>query len=94
MKIPGEKTGPEITNIHEAKTHLSRLVERAAAGEVVVIGKAGKPMAKLIKFDGPKPMRAPGSMKGKIWIKNDDTFDDPLFDLEQAIEESEIEPPA
>lgn len=94
MKITGEKSGPEITNIHEAKTHLSRLVERAAAGEVVVIGKAGKPMAKLVKFDGPKPMRVPGAWKGKVWIKDDATFDDPLEDLERAIEESEIEPPA
>ena len=39
-----------VTNIHEAKTHLSRLVGRAAAGEDIVIAKAGKPMAKLVPF--------------------------------------------
>ncbi|MBP0464825.1 type II toxin-antitoxin system Phd/YefM family antitoxin [Roseomonas sp. PWR1] len=45
-------------NIHEAKTHLSRLVDRAAAGETVVIAKAGKPMAKLVPLsatDAPAP---------------------------------------
>jgi prevent-host-death family protein len=38
----------EITNIHDAKTHLSRLVRRAAAGEEIIIGRAGEPMAKLV----------------------------------------------
>ena len=58
-----------VTNIHEAKTHLSRLVERAAAGEEIVIGKAGKPVARLVKFQPDvKPLRRPGSMKGKIKI--------------------------
>lgn len=55
-------------NIHEAKTHLSRLVERAAAGEEIVIGKAGKPMAKLVPYTAPLPVRKPGSLKGKIKI--------------------------
>lgn len=41
-------------NIHEAKTHLSRLVERASAGEAVVIAKAGKPMVKLVRLDAPE----------------------------------------
>lgn len=41
------------TNIHEAKTHLSRLVERAAAGETVIIAKAGKPVAKLVAIEPP-----------------------------------------
>jgi prevent-host-death family protein len=55
-------------NIHEAKTHLSRLVERAAAGEEIVIGKAGKPMAKLIPFKALRPKRRPGAWKRKVWI--------------------------
>jgi prevent-host-death family protein len=59
----------EVTNIHEAKTHLSRLVERVAAGEEIVIGKAGKPMARLVPYQEPShPTRIPGSMKGKIKI--------------------------
>jgi prevent-host-death family protein len=58
------------TNIHEAKTHLSRLVERAEAGEEIVIARAGKPVAKLVPFRASSvPVRKPGSLKGKIKIK-------------------------
>ena len=63
-------------NIHEAKTHLSRLVERAAAGEVIVIAKSGKPLAKLIAYDGDDSPRTPGSHRGLIDVPDD--FDDPL----------------
>ena len=59
-----------MTNIHEAKTHLSKLIERVAAGEEIVIGKAGKPVARLVPYRAaPAPKRSPGSMKGKIRIK-------------------------
>jgi prevent-host-death family protein len=59
-------------NIHEAKTHFSRLVERAAAGEEIIIGKAGKPVARLVPYTAPKPpKRKPGSWKGKVWISPD-----------------------
>jgi prevent-host-death family protein len=59
-------------NIHEAKTHFSRLVERAAAGEEIIIGKAGKPVARLVPYAAPKPpKRKPGSWKGKVWISPD-----------------------
>jgi prevent-host-death family protein len=58
-------------NIHEAKTHLSRLIERLAAGEEIVIAKAGKPVAKLVPYvENKKPRRA-GSLKGKIWLAPD-----------------------
>ena len=63
-------------NIHEAKTHLSRLVDRAAAGEVIVIAKSGKPVAKLIAFSGDTNPRVPGSMRGQIHVPDD--FDAPL----------------
>ena len=63
-----------MTNIHEAKTHFSKLVERAAAGEEIVIGKAGKPVARLVPYREAPPQRKPGSMKGKIRIARD--FDD------------------
>jgi len=58
-------------NIHEAKTHFSRLVERAAAGEEIIIGKAGKPVARLVPYrkELKAPERKPGSMRGKIKIK-------------------------
>ena len=66
-----------IYNIYEAKTHLSKLVERAASGEEIVIAKAGKPVARLTAVQPEKKQRpAPGILKGKIWIADD--FDDPL----------------
>ena len=59
----------KVTNIHEAKTQFSKLVERAAAGEEIVIGKAGKPVARLGPYTVPAiPKRKPGSLKGKIKI--------------------------
>jgi prevent-host-death family protein len=60
-------------NIHEAKTHLSRLVDQAAKGEPFVIAKAGKPMVKVVPLDEPvkKPMRRLGFMKGQISVPDD-----------------------
>lgn len=58
-------------NIHEAKTHLSRLVEQAAAGEEIVIAKAGEPRARLVPLERVRRPRTPGSMKGKIWLAPD-----------------------
>ena len=60
-----------MTNIHEAKTHLSRLVDRAAAGEEIVIAKAGKPMATVVAFRKAPPKRKLGGWKGKVWIAPD-----------------------
>jgi prevent-host-death family protein len=68
----------EQVNIHEAKTHLSRLVDRAAAGAEIVIAKAGKPLAKLVPYAPVKPKRQFGLYKGKIQIADD--FDAPLPD--------------
>ena len=73
---------PQI-NIHEAKTHLSRLVERTARGEEIVIAKAGKPRAKLVPIAKPgAARRKPGRLKGKIWIADD--FDAPMTGAELA----------
>ena len=63
-------------NIHAAKTHLSRLIEQAVAGEEIVIAKAGKPVARLVPFEPRREPRQPGLMKGQIWIAED--FDEPL----------------
>jgi prevent-host-death family protein len=68
-------------NIHEAKTHLSRLVERAAQGEEIVIAKAGTPKAKLVPIGKPGKRR-PGRLKGKIRIAGD--FDAPMTEAELA----------
>jgi len=62
----------KVTNIHEAKTHLSRLVERAVAGEEVIIAKAGKPVVRLVPYEqAPPPERKPGCWRGKVKIKKD-----------------------
>jgi prevent-host-death family protein len=74
-----------MTNIHEAKTHFSKLVERAAAGEAIVIGKAGKPVARLVPYKEAPPQRKPGSMKGKIRIARD--FDDLPADVLAAFKD-------
>jgi len=65
-------------NIHEAKTHLSRLVEDAARGDEIVIAKAGKPVARLVALDSARMPRRPGALKGKIQVSDD--FDAPLPD--------------
>lgn len=63
-------------NMHEAKTQLSRLVERVAEGEEIVIARAGTPVARLVPFTAPRRKRVPGRWKGRIVIHDD--FDDPL----------------
>ena len=63
-------------NIHAAETHFSRLVERAAKGEEIIIAKAGRPVARLMPLAVPAPRRRPGLLKGKIKIAKD--FDAPL----------------
>ena len=59
---------PIQVNIHEAKTHLSRLVEQAAEGEEIVIAKAGRPRARLVPVVTARRPRKPGSAKGKVRI--------------------------
>lgn len=58
-------------NIHAAKTQLSQLVEQAAAGEEIVITKAGKPVARLVALAEPKPRRKLGGLNGKIRVPDD-----------------------
>ena len=65
-------------NIHEAKTHLSKLLEEVSKGGEIVIAKSGKPVAKLTSISPTKPIRKPGFLKGKIKIADD--FDAPLPD--------------
>jgi antitoxin (DNA-binding transcriptional repressor) of toxin-antitoxin stability system len=69
-------------NMHEAKTHLSRLVARVLAGERIVIAKAGEPVAVLSAFVKRPKKRKPGFDKGRIWVSDD--FDAPLPDELQA----------
>ena len=69
-------------NMHEAKTHLSRLVARVRAGEHIVIARAGEPVAVLSAFVKRPRRRKPGFDKGRIWVSDD--FDAPLPDELQA----------
>ncbi len=70
----------DTVNLYEAKTNLSKLVDRAAAGEEIVIAKAGRPLARLVPVEKkaelePRPL---GLFKGLV--KVEDNFDDPLPD--------------
>jgi prevent-host-death family protein len=67
----------KVVNVHEAKTHLSRLLERVQAGEEVTIAKAGRPVARLVPIAAPGK-RPLGLDKGKAWIADD--FNAPLPD--------------
>lgn len=60
-----------IVNMHEAKTHLSRLVDRAAAGEEIVIGRAGRPLVRLVPYAAEARPRKPGALKGKLFVADD-----------------------
>jgi prevent-host-death family protein len=65
-----------MVNIHEAKTHFSKLVSRAENGEEIVISRAGKPVVKLVAYQEKKQPRKPGALKGKIWMAPDfDEYD-------------------
>lgn len=66
----------KISNIHEAKSQLSKLIESALAGEEIVIAKAGKPLVKLIPYQQEKNPRTPGGWEGKVVMSKD--FDDEL----------------
>jgi len=60
-------------NIHEAKTHLSRLVDQAAKGKPFIIAKAGKPIVKVVAFDapGPREVRRLGFLEGQFTVPKD-----------------------
>lgn len=75
-----------IVNTHEAKTQLSRLIERAAAGEEIILGKAGKPMAKLVPYTADTGPRRPGALKGKITLAED--FDATPEEIVESFEAS------
>ncbi len=64
----------EIYNIHHAKTHLSKLIERVRKGEEIIIGKAGEPVAKLVPIQRDTEPRRGGQWRGRVKIAED--FDD------------------
>lgn len=58
-------------NVHEAKTHLSRLLERVESGEEIVIGRAGRPVAKLVPYRQSEGPRTPGGWEGRVRVADD-----------------------
>jgi prevent-host-death family protein len=83
----------EKVNMHEAKTHLSKLVERVEDGEEIVISRAGKPAAKLVPIpplEGGK--RKLGLLKGKLEMPSDEEWAEMKREAAREIEESEIFP--
>lgn len=69
-------------NVHEAKTHLSRLLVQVEAGEEIVIARSGKPVARLVSHRNNRPVRRFGALKGRLTV--DDSFFDPLPESELA----------
>jgi prevent-host-death family protein len=61
----------DAVSIHEAKTHFSRLVARAEAGEEIVVRRGPKPVAKIVAYHAPTAPRVPGALKGRITIADD-----------------------
>ena len=77
-----EVRGVLITNISEAKAQLSALIGKVRAGQEVIIGKAGKPVAKLVRYERSEEPRQPGALRGKIKIADD--FDELPRDIAEA----------
>jgi prevent-host-death family protein len=61
----------DVVNVHEAKTHLSKLLERVERGEEVVIARAGRPVARLVAVKRPRRRREPGSARGRVEMAED-----------------------
>ena len=72
----------EPINIHAAKTHLSRLIERVERGEEVVLARAGRPVARIVPYRPQRAPRQPGLLKGQIWTAPD--WDSPEVNAEIA----------
>jgi prevent-host-death family protein len=72
----------ERVNVYEAKTHLSQLLDRAAAGEEIVIARAGRPVARLVALAESSGHRAPGGWRGKVSMAAD--FDELPTELDAA----------
>jgi len=79
-----------IRNVSDAKEQLSALLVMVEGGEEVVIARAGKPIARLVKYGRPQKPRKLGALKGEIWIAPN--FDDPDAETEQMFNEGAIEP--
>ena len=74
-----------LVNVHQAKTHLSQLLQEVEQGQEVVIARSGVPIARLVAWQAPaRPVAAPGAMRGQITLA--DEFDAPLDGLFEALQ--------
>ena len=84
------KSAPKSVNVHEAKTHLSRLLERVSRGEEIVIGRGGKPVAKLVPYVPQVARRILGQAAGQIRIAPD--FEELPDSVRRELEEGPLFP--
>lgn len=80
----------QVFNIHEAKTNLSKLIEKTLNGEEIIIAKAGEPLVELVVHKKKLKPRKLGLWKGKVWISDD--FDDEDEEINKMFYEGEIFP--
>ncbi len=74
----GAHETPRVVNVHEAKTHLSRLIDDAHAGETILLAKAGTPWARLMPLALPPPQRIPGRLRSQGPLRNPDALLEPM----------------
>lgn len=79
-----------IVNVHEAKTHFSRLIDAAHAGETIVVAKGGKPWARLVPLEPPSARRVPGVLTGRLNLPPLEVFLEPLPEDELAAMEQPV----
>jgi prevent-host-death family protein len=85
VKVKTPASNAQMVNVHQAKTHLSQLLQEVEAGEEVVIARSGVPIARLVPFREPQRMvAAPGAMRGQITLADD--FNAPLDNLFEALQ--------
>jgi len=77
--LPSQQNGaPRVVNVHQAKTHLSRLIDDAHAGETILLAKAGKPWALLMPLAPPPPQRIPGRLRSHGPLSHPNTLLEPM----------------
>jgi prevent-host-death family protein len=81
-----------MVNLYEAKTQLSQLVESAAAGEEIIIAKAGKPVARLVPLAAALEPRIPGAWEGQVWLAGDFDAELPADALSAWYDDDATEP--
>jgi prevent-host-death family protein len=75
---------PRTVNVHEAKTHFSRLIDAAHAGETIVVAKGGRPWARLVPLEQPSSRRQPGVLAGLLVLPSAEDLLEPLPEAELA----------